>query len=515
MSVVANHVRAPRASWSIADAIASPRAFWLILALYIVTHIALRLWETPLIAKNDVQEAVSAQVWAWGYHPRNPPLHTWLLMSAYSVFGIRVVAHVVLKYALLAATYGFAYLCGRRVLSTPTLAAFSALSLILVSPFAWTVHTALTHTLLLAACVFATLWAALRLTAQQRPVDYIVFGVTIALGFLAKYSYGLFLVPLLGAMLSQRELRPALLDPRALLALATAAILSAPHAVWMATARFDFAAFLTEKQHAAVTQPYLFDVASGAGSVVVGALSFLAPFILVFPLVFHRAFGAKAAPAQPWGRAITLLPLLGIGLLVLDVVALRATQFEQRYFFWALLTAPLALFVWLDRRGYSEQQLRWFAASIVVGSAIVLGGLIGKSLLSHRSCDRCWEEMPVAELVRQVRTAGFVDGTIIADHYNLAGNMRLAFPDSRIMAANYVVPQPAFAGPGQCLVVWNARNAGDGPPASIVRYLAHANLALPAEAPRFVNAPMLRSRTRMDRFAYWVAPHADGACHPR
>lgn len=515
MSVIANDLRIQRKTSTLTELLASPRVFWLIVGLYLVAHVALRLWETPNIAKNDVQEAVAAQAWAWGYHPRNPPLHTWLLMSSYSVFGVRLLAHVILKYTLIALTLGFAYLCGRRLLSSPTLAALSALSLTLLAPFAWTAHTALTHTLLLAAMNFGTLWAAIRLSVSRRTSDYALFGIMIGLGFLAKYSFALFLLPLLAAMLTQAELRRALLNWRMVVTLAVALLLFAPHGLWMLDARFDFVQFLSEKQQSENPQPYLAEVAKGLGAVLISALSFLAPMVLVFPIVFRRQLNAPALnAASPWARATALIVVFGLGLLVLDVFVLRATQFEQRYMMCALLTAPLAAFLWLDPRNPTPASLAGFTIAMVVVAAVVFAGITGRALLEHRSCNRCWEEMPATDFAAALRQSGFVEGTIVADHYNVAGNMRLAFPDSRIVAANYFVAQPNRSADGQCLLVWNARNAGDAIPQALRDYLAWRGLSQPASAPSYFTAPLRRSE-RMDRFAFVFLERADGNCEAR
>ena len=485
-----------------------PGFYWAIIGLYPIAHIVLRIWETPNIAKNDVQEAISAQVWAWGYHPRNPPLHTWLVMSSYAVFGVRLMAHVVLKYVLLGGVLGFAYLCGRRLLPSRTLAALSALSLTLMAPFAWTVHTALTHTLLLAALNLATLWAALRLTSHRRLVDYLIFGVMIALGFLAKYSFALFFIPLIAAMCTQAELRRALLDKRILLSIGVALTLFAPHGLWMLDERFDFLRFLAEKQRSEIPQPYFLDIVNGLGALTFAALSFLVPLLFIVPIVFRRAFRVRAM--SPWASTMALLVALSLGLLLLDVLVLRATQFEQRYMMCALLAAPLAVFQRLDPAKVSSRSLDFFAVAIAIIAAIAFTAFAGRALLEQRSCHRCWEEMPTYALVREARLAGFVDGTIIADHYNVAGNMRLAFPNSRVFAGNYFVAQPPFAGPGQCLLVWNARNAGDSLPRAIAEYLS-AQGAWPTGSPSYVNAPLLRS-TRIDRLAYWIVPNFDANC---
>jgi 4-amino-4-deoxy-L-arabinose transferase-like glycosyltransferase len=489
----------------------SPRFFWLALALFLVAHVVLRLWETPNLAKNDVQEAIAAQSWAWGYHPRNPPLHTWLLMSSYALFGVRLAAHVFLRYALLGLTIAFAYLCGRRLVSHHTWAALGALSLSLLAPFAWTVHTALTHTLLLAAVNLAALWSLMRLTSKRRAVDYAVFGLIVAMGLLAKYSFALFLLPMLGATWLQPELRPALMDRRIWLSAGVAALALSPHALWMLEARFDFIGFLADKQRSVTPQPYWRDLLEGLGALAYAALNFLIPLLLVFAAAFWRSFKAKPThDAGPWERAIAQLVFLSLGLLVLDVMVLRATAFEQRYMMCALIAAPLWAWAWLERRAPSPRALAGFALGAIVVGLVVFAGLVGRAELEQRTCRRCWEEMAASELVSEVRFAGFVDGTIIADHYNVAGNMRLAFPNARIYAANYDVPQSRFAGPGACLLVWDARNSGDALPESLAATLAERGLA-PQGAPVYVDAPLRRSQ-RMDRLAYWLVPNADANC---
>jgi MFS family permease len=504
-----------RAASARAAIVSSPYFFWAVLALYIAAHIALRLWETPNIGKNDVQEAVAAQAWAWGYHPRNPPLHTWLLMSSYAVFGVSVLAHVVLKYLLVSLAFVFAFLCGKRVLSTNAMAAFSALSLTLLTPFAWTVHTALTHTLLLAVMALATLWTALRLSADRSLVNYAWFGLALGLGFLAKYSFILFLAPLLAAMASERDLRAVLGDRRMLVALAVALVVFAPHGVWMLEARFDFVRFLAEKQQSEASAGYLADVGQGLANLSIGALSYAAPLLMLLALTWRAADARGDEQGSPWSRALPRITLFALAILVIDVLVLRATAFEERYFTFALLTLPLAVFAMLDlRRDLSSKFLPFWAIGLLVVAVIGLGGLAGRASLAHRTCNRCWEEMATPALTQSLHRLGFERGTVVADHYNLAGNLRLAFPSARIYAANYDVPQPPAAPAGQCVLAWNARNAGDALPTFIVEFLSARGLQPPRGTPSFVEAPLRRSPDRMDRFGYWVVDGANGDCRP-
>lgn len=518
MSVISSGVRAARAPAAAANWLASPLFFWAGLALYLAVHVAFRLWETPNLGKNDVQEALAAYGWAWGYHPRNPPLHTWLLMASYSVFGASTLAHAALKYVLLGAMYAFAYLSGRRVLGTNALAAMAAISLTLLTPFAWTVHTALTHTLLLATAIAATLWAAIRLTTHGRWLDYFIFGIAIGLGFLAKYSFPLFLAPLLAAMLCQAAFRRVILNARMLLALAAALLVFLPHGLWMLGARFDFVTFLANKQHSDTAHPYIVDVGLGLGNLLLGAVSFVAPLLLLGAVFLRGAPRAAWANLSPWTRTLCLLPVFGLGLFALDVVALRATQFEERYFLCALFVTPLALFAAFDWESMRQANAKLAALvlSVLVAALIVLAGLGGRALIGNASCDRCLNEMAIPQLVERIRgDSGFQSGTILADHYNVAGNLALVFPRDRVIAANYIVTLPLHDANGQCLLVWNARNAGDALPRSLAAYLSERNVELPVDGhPTYVDAPLLRSSTRMDRFAYWLLPTANGNCDP-
>ena len=518
MSVISSGARATRTPATGADWLASPAIFWAGLAFYLGIHLALRLWETPNLGKNDVQEALAAYGWAWGYHPRNPPLHTWLLMGSYSAFGTSTLAHAVLKYVLLGAMYAFAYLSGRRVLGTNALAAIAAMSLTLLTPFAWTVHTALTHTLLLATVIMATLWAAIRLTTHGRWFDYLFFGVAIGLGFLAKYSFPLFLAPLLAAMLCQPAFRPVIRSARMLLTLAAALLVFLPHGLWMLDARFDFVTFLANKQHSEAAHPYLVDLGLGLGNLLLGAVSFLAPLLLLGAIFLRGAPRAAWAKLSPWARTLCLLPAFGLGLFVLDVVAFRATQFEERYFLCALLVAPLGFFAAFDWQSMRQgnAKLAAFRLSVLVAALIVLAGLSGRALIGNASCGRCLNEMPTSQLVERIRgDSGFQNGTILADHYNVAGNLALAFPRDRVLAANYMLTLPLHDTSGQCLLVWNARNAGDALPPALASYLSERNVEIPSDGhPTYIDAPLLRSSARMDRFAYWLLPTANGNCDP-
>src|SRR3954447_13371695 len=91
---------AARTARRLFELVVTPHGFWAGLAGYLVLHFLLRLWASPNIGTDEVEQALFAQSWAWGYNPRQPPLFTWLLLGAYALFGAGIVAHLALKYAV-------------------------------------------------------------------------------------------------------------------------------------------------------------------------------------------------------------------------------------------------------------------------------------------------------------------------------------------------------------------------------------------------------------------------------
>ena len=62
---------------------------------------------------------------------------------------------------------------------------------------------------------------------------YLLFGLAMGVGALAKYNYLLFLSALLAAVLIDKTLRPVILDRRMLAGGAVSIAVTAPHFVWL------------------------------------------------------------------------------------------------------------------------------------------------------------------------------------------------------------------------------------------------------------------------------------------
>lgn len=479
---------------------------------YCLLHLALRVWASPNLTTDDVEQAIFAQVWAWGYNPTQPPLYTWLLLLAYLPLGPGAAAHALVKYGLLGATYAFAYLSARRLLAEPWRAALAAAALLLLFVFGWGVHAGFTHSVLLSACQFAALLALQRVVERRGLADYLLLGLAIGLGLLSKYSFVMFALPLVGGALLVPALRPAVLDRRMILALAIAATIFLPHGLWMLSLGRDYGRVLGSMAGVDAHASYLRNVAAGLLSLAEATIVFLSPFWLLAGVALWPARRALAA-ADPWIRLLALVTVAGLACMAATVFVAEATYFKERRMHAVLLTVPLLAMLAAARAGLGWEQLRWLAGAAALIAVAAVAGVVGQALFEPKTCRNCRLHAPFPALAEALQAAGFSGGTVLAGDEHVGGNMRARFPQARVLTPVYAgFRPPAHDGTGRCLLVWNSRGR-DELPAALQAFAAELG-AVP-EAPRHVGLPLIREPERQDRFGFAFATNADGACRPR
>ncbi len=196
----------------------------------VLFHLCLRLFTYDTLQVDDAEAVNYSQKFLWGYGLDQPPLYFWMLHLVYLLFGPSFTGTFLLKYALLGLTVFFAFRLSRHLFPKDQgLRSCAMASLLLLPMFAWQVHHAFTHSILLGVAVLMTLDALLRL--EKGP--YLYFGFALSVGLLAKYSFALFLLPILLAALSIPHYRRALLDRRILITLSVVLLCCAPHFVYL------------------------------------------------------------------------------------------------------------------------------------------------------------------------------------------------------------------------------------------------------------------------------------------
>ncbi len=495
-----------------------------------LAFIGLRLWVSPNLGTDDVEQALMAQDWRLVYNPAQPELYTWLLLDLYAVLGPGLLPHLLLKYGLVYATFAGAYHVALRW-TDPRNALLAAGSLLLLQGFAWSIHAGVTHSALLSALMVWSLYALMRLVDGNRWDYAVLFGLLAGLGLQSKYSYIVFLVCLLAAAALDRDLRRRMPWGKLGVALLLAALLFAPHGHAVLTAPRPIGATLAELGQIGVAGGYTANLLAGLSSLAQAAIVFLFPFIVVGPALLSTAWRKAPPPLGPWPGVILRAAALGLVLLAASVIGAETTYFKDRRMHAILLLVPVAGVALASGAALAAWRRTALGALYIGVLVVAAAGLIGQAVYEPRVCRNCRLQVPLDDLADTIRAAGFTRGSIIAADEHLGGNLRIRFADAWTTTPPYhaFLVQPGRDDPrrnGACLLVWNTRSHGAEPPRPMVD-LARGLSGLPPDAPiltglsslpqapQTVSLPLLRYARRSETFAFLTVPGFDGTCRPR
>ena len=509
--------------------LASGRTVGLLILGYLAVHLAVRLLTSPTLGIDDAEQALLVQRFAWGYQLRQPPLYGWLLLAAFHLVGVNLLALSLVRYLCLGVTFFGIYAVARRWIADPRLAALAVLSYAAIYMFGYYAHHDLTHTTALSALIAASLYAFARLVERPSTIRYLLLGACFGLGLLAKWNFVMLAIGLPLACLLDRRLRALVLDRRLLLALVAMALVVMPSTLWVLAQKQSVGATASA---VLVDQPgrgFASTLAVGTATLARAALAYPMPFLVLFLLTFGGALwrGRRAtdpgsgAPEQGARPRVTpgflgRLAVLILALHWLLIPTARAVAFTEHWMHPALMILPVLLFALAERGRPTPRALHVYLSLLGVVVAAALGARVVHYVRGADHCGRCRDLAPFGALAGQLRAAGFARGTIVTDDLHIGGNLRLAFTGSRVLDPAFpatIWPPPGDH--GQCLAVWRAdRPHADAHRRRLEAWLAQQLQVMPdtARSGGRVAAPMMGSRTKVYALEYELWPEGPGAC---
>ncbi len=251
------------------------------IALYISIHFIIRLFFSGTFQVDDAEQIRLSQELLLGYPIPQPPMYSWLSWGMFQIFGTGLLALTLLKYVLIVITFWLTWLVSGQLfqhLQTRYIATFSYL---LMPSFAWHMHQGFTHTILLGFGIILSLHALLNLKNNPVVKNYLYFGFTLGVGLMSKYSFLLFMVPLLISAISIKSFRTTLFDQKILLTIGVFLLIIGPHTYWLTQHYQEI--FLSIDQKLKVTSDNLFlDRIKSVGQFTGAAIAFVIPFSLIF-----------------------------------------------------------------------------------------------------------------------------------------------------------------------------------------------------------------------------------------
>ena len=373
----------------------------------VCAQVLLRLALSPALDMDEAEQIVWTQHLAWGYGVQ-PPLYTWLQWGVNRLLGGQsVLALSLLKHCLLALTYVLLWQAA-RLQGLGARSAWQAAGGVLLFPLVcWMAVRDLTHSVLLLTCIAAFYLALVRLLARPSPVRFAALGAALAAGMLAKYNFALVAAALLGAALLDAAQRRALFSRGWPLAPLVAALLVAPHLLWLATHWGEIAARMGTKMvtGSGTGWPRLTALGQLACDLPLSVALWLAAMLTCLGTGWLRG-GAQAASARLLVRYLALVMLM----LLPMTVFLRHPELEQH------------------PRGH------WLTAAICAMALLGMGMAAARPAWHlHKGRPDELNTDPRA-LAQAALDAGY-DGAqpIVVTRLVPGGNLRLAFPHAPVL----------------------------------------------------------------------------------
>lgn len=330
------------------------------LALLAVLLLALALLRLIVRGLMDIDlhyDEAQYAVWSfnpdWGYYSK-PPLIAWVIGGSRAVCGdtgfcVRLPASLCF---LLTPLVIFAL--GRELWPYRSGVAWLGAGLFALSPLANFYALFMTTDALLLLCWSLALLALVK-ALRRGGTWWLVLGLALGLGLLAKYTMGIFIVSALLALLLMPQLRPLLMTPGPWMAMFTASVLFAPNLWW--NAAHGFPTWHHTAEISQIERP-----SGGVG----GLLEFLAAQLVVFGPIgliaaasaARRGFARESAPTEIGPGAVLALPPLRL---------------------LACFAVPFFLIICLQA-GISRAFANWAAPTYIAGSLLAAAALLGTRL---------------------------------------------------------------------------------------------------------------------------------------
>ena len=259
---------------------------WILLVSYLIIHIIIRLGFSSTLQVDDSEQVYFAQNLYLGYPIPQPPLYTWLTWIFFKIFGPGLFALTILKYSLIALTFYFIYKTSVFFVKEKYIQNLIILSYLLMPSFFWHMHQGFTHTILLGLSISSTFYYSISIISKEKFIDYIFLGVSIAVGFLSKYSYLIFIVLLIVTLISKSNSRKIIINKQILISLSVAIILTLPHTLWVLENFQNL--FLSVNEKLSIDQSSSLNNFFSLLNLFKSSLGFISPLIFVFIIGFFR-----------------------------------------------------------------------------------------------------------------------------------------------------------------------------------------------------------------------------------
>ncbi len=404
--------------------------FFIALVFYLIYHLLIRLFLSSTLELDESEQAFLSQEFQWGYN-QQPPLYTWITILLLKIFGYTKFTFLILRSALLFFTHFFIYKISKSIYKNVNLAIITSLSLLLFFQFSVESFRQ-THTVLVTCSAVAFIFQIIRMQKKSTWVDYMITGIIIAIGVLAKYNFILIVIATIMVMAFDRNFSKVLFSKKTIITLLVVILLIGRHGIWF----IDFSSTFFEQTNSdlkTTSASYLETILPSIFVFTKGVFSFSAGFIIICIILFNKNLALIFKTKHPIdSRFILKLILLSLLFLLTIAVFTKDNKMHERWFQPFLILLPIYVLGTMFLNKVSKvnvyKTVLYFTAGVIM-LYIPLGILIGPKLGFHERINK-----PFIKLSKAMKSEELLNGTdlILCNEFEVAGNLKLFFPDKKV-----------------------------------------------------------------------------------
>jgi len=337
------------------------RIFW----IFALTHLVIWTLVSSLVSANLPLDVVEGYAWGneWliGTH-KHPPMQAWILEILYTLTGKGRWAPYLASQIAIVTAFWAVWRTGRRI-AGETAGLVGALLLEGIVYYNFTSPEFNPNVLQLPFWALAG-WSFYKGVKEDKIIDWMLLGVWAAAGLYTKYSSGLFLLALVGAMLAHRDGRRRFASVGPYLSLLTAGLLFLPHMMWLIDNHFiplQYAEGRLEFEHNASH----YSAAITTLLMVAGQILALLGALVLFITLYDRRQAPDRKPVASFDRIFLIFAAFGPFLVMFTVSLVLGYHVRDMWEtpFWNFLGLWAVVFL---RPSLLSQDLHRFALSWIV-----------------------------------------------------------------------------------------------------------------------------------------------------
>lgn len=438
------------------------RAAWhtVCFSAYCLVFLLIRVSFATSLTPGDAVEHYLAQGFALSYGVGNPPLHTWLFIAFERALGPGLLTAQLLDALLLIVIFASLIRTGRLLGMAPAAAAAGAWSLFLVPPL---IGSLALHTQEIAlACIAAlTFEATARVTSFHRARDYVGLGVILAVGSLTKYVYLVLPAAIAVSVIILARWRRRWVHAELVYTLLPPILLWPVLTGLLGRVEPELANLIAER--VAIRELGIQTTGAALSALVVAVGIYIGPLALAF--LFCRPWRRGSPGLNDASVFISHAGAAALGLMLGIVIVAGVTDIAAYDLHVVFMPAPIIAAAWIVRPDATLP--RPYLALIAAAALLMLGKTAWD--VSPACPGPCEERIPYAELAKAL--GPLPDGTtVVASDALTAGNLRVFYPEVRLVTATFPWEPDRPATVSACIAVVDPRARPDTAPGDLLDF---------------------------------------------